>query len=317
MPRESSDDEGKEAEISDAPRQTVHDPIVLALIEWGTSRSFEATLSEWMKERCHDFVEALPQIGDEQPLSWGNNFHEYTDWLDEQLEGFCEEHGVTGADVAERMEATLASNKDFFPAFMAITEYSVFVQQMHNLAAAEQRAEDAEKAADDGYDDGDVMNISGVWEADPDAYDPESCERMLNHGKCPWMFRKILKRSARLIKDVTLTQEKHQFTFCFSLHLFGTSLVTHPYEEMRDDNNLWGLPFKIKIAKPTKSGVRYQQFEHPGLPSDTVDTSHFYLEDNGNRLVWESRMYRSDIDKECVNIQQFIRKGYSGSKSRK
>jgi hypothetical protein len=49
-------------------------------------------------------------------------------------------------------------------------------------------------------------------------------------GKCPWMFRKILKRASRLIKDVQLMQTKDDFTFIFTLHLFGTSISTHPCE---------------------------------------------------------------------------------------
>jgi hypothetical protein len=325
MSREESksDDETKFDDHDTMTSQKIHDPIVLALIDWGTSESFEASLSQWMKERCNDFVEALPGSDEEQPLSWGNNFHDYTRWLEIQLQDFCDSNGVACGDVAERMEETLASNNDFFPAVMAITDYDVFVKQMHAMAIAEQRADEATKAADDcddndddNDDDDDVMNISGVWCADPEAYDPSMTERMLVHGKCPWMFRKILKRSSRL--DVTLKQEKHQFTFCFTLHLFGTRLVTHPYEVLRDDKNLWGLPFKKKVFRPDKSGLRYQQFEHPGLPSDTIDTSHFYLEDDGDTLIWESRMYRSDLDKECVNIQKFIRKreGSSSNSSR-
>ena len=79
--------------------------------------------------------------------------------------------------------------------------------------------------------------------------------------------------------------------------------------------NMWNKPFKILVHRPTKAGIKYQQFEHPNLPSDTIDTSHFWLEDGGDRLVWESRMYRSDIDKEVVNVQQFIRKGSALSQS--
>jgi len=264
---------------------------------------------------------------------------------------------------------------------MAITEYAAFVTQMHNLAVMAESRDNAYRAADDKNEGKDgVMNISGIWEADPDSYDPEGAERMLEHGeltrfgsgtyaigdiaccmhaertaaraceerpaktasakraalanppdspvraalfaltppsgKCPWMFRKILKRSARLIKDVQLTQTVTDFTFIFTLHLFGTSIQTHPYGVMRDDFNLWGKPFKIKLATPDEHGVKYQQFGHPGLPDDTIDTSHFWITDGGDRLMWESKMYRSDIDKEVTNLQQFIRKG-GGLSSRK
>jgi hypothetical protein len=78
-----------------------------------------------------------------------------------------------------------------------------------------------------------------------------------------------------------------------------------------DDLNLWNKPFKKKVLRPGKDGLKYVQTDHPNLPEGTKDTSHFWLEDGGDRLMWESRMYRPDLDKEVVNVQQFMRRGSS------
>ena len=67
---------------------------------------------------------------------------------------------------------------------MAITEYVAFVTQMHNLAVMAESRDNAYRAADDKNEGKDlIMNISGIWEADPDSYDPEGAERMLEHGE--------------------------------------------------------------------------------------------------------------------------------------
>jgi hypothetical protein len=254
MPRE----EGKEAEGKTDDRSDEEDDdrrgedsssttqLIDALIEWGVSPSFESALSTWMNDRCMDFIEERPEIQDEQPLSWGTAFAEYSEWLDEQLGDFCDENGSTPEEVGRQMQSVMQTlSGSFFPAFMEITEYDIFVTQMHNLAEAKVIEEEAAKAADgDGlvegkageFMSGDVMNISGVWEADPNAYDPARTEAMLIHGECPWMNRKvnppppscslrkrpltppppypppqILKRASKLVKDVRLTQTEDDF----------------------------------------------------------------------------------------------------------
>ncbi|GMI43779.1 hypothetical protein TeGR_g8724 [Tetraparma gracilis] len=314
--RSDEEDDDRRGEDSSSTTQLID-----ALIEWGVSPSFESALSTWMNDRCMDFIEERPEIQDEQPLSWGTAFAEYSEWLDEQLGDFCDEDGSTPEEVGRQMQSVMQTlSGSFFPAFMEITEYDIFVTQMHNLAEAKVIEEEAAKAADgDGlvegkageFMSGDVMNISGVWEADPNAYDPARTEAMLIHGECPWMNRKILKRASKLVKDVRLTQTEDDFTIIFTLHLFGTKLKTYKYDVWTDDLNLWNKPFKKKVLRPGKDGLKYVQTDHPNLPEGTKDTSHFWLEDGGDRLMWESRMYRPDLDKEVVNVQQFMRRGSS------
>jgi len=106
MPRDESKHDD---EASDAPPQKIRDPLVFRLIEWGTSASFEANLSDWMKRRCDDYVE-MPPKGEEQPLSWGNGFGEYNEWLEDQLEEFCEENDASAKEVAAAMEETMSTN---------------------------------------------------------------------------------------------------------------------------------------------------------------------------------------------------------------
>jgi hypothetical protein len=291
---------------------TIHDPVILELIEWGTSRSFEEELAEWMENHSSEFVDECG-IDEEQPLTWGNAFREYIEWLDAKLGEFCSDLSVSSEEVAEKMAATIDKNKDeeFFPAFMNITEYDVFVAQMHELALKARREREATEAVEEAAeaDDSGVMNISGIWEADPTKYDPESAEAALKHANCPWVFRKVLKRAARFVKNITMKQEEKELTFSFTLHLFGTTVNTIQYGEMCPDTNLWDKPVKVRWDQPAKDGLRFEQFENPGIPADSRDRGHMYLEDDGDRLVWVTRLYRPDLDKESYYVQHFLRKG--------
>jgi hypothetical protein len=159
-----------------------------------------------------------------------------------------------------------------------------------------------------------VMNVSGVWEADPtgglgENTGPEACEAHLKHSKCPWVFRKVLKRAARLIKNITLTQREDTFTFAFTLHLFGTTENEVRYGELCDDTNMWDCPVKMKMDRPTKEFVHYQQLENPGIPEDSYDRSDMWLEDDGDRMIMESKLYRPDLGTETTYRQEFLRKG--------
>ena len=139
----------------------VNDPVVLSLIEWGTSAKFERELGDWMQKNCEPFVNFV-DAGDEQPLEWGSAFSAYCKWLDTELGEFCKNEDVSPAAVSKRMAVCLEDNKetDFFPAFMSITDYGMFVSHMHERAIERDREDAAKEALADASGEG---NISGCW----------------------------------------------------------------------------------------------------------------------------------------------------------
>ncbi|GMI23081.1 hypothetical protein TeGR_g9798 [Tetraparma gracilis] len=304
----------EESKGGDTHRDTVSNPTTLALIRWGTGRAFEEDLAGWMEGRAEIFKEKV-EPGDEQPLEWGSCFSEYCTWLDEQLSSFCAENDMSPKEVSSAMAESMEEHGDeFFPTFMSITEYNTFREHMVKLAERRERERDAAEAREEGEESG-GGNISGTWVADPDKYDPEQAERALAHGGCPWVYKKVLKRAARFIKDVTVTQASEGITFAFTIHLFGTTVNYIPYDETIATTNLWGKPLKTRCPRPEpgQDGVAYEQFENPGIPADTKDTSRWFLQDDGQTLVWESSVYRPDLDKLVV-YSQYLRRKDGGSR---
>jgi hypothetical protein len=161
------------------------------------------------------------------------------------------------------------------------------------------------------------MNLSGVWMADAAMYDPESAEEGLKQVNCPWVFRKVLKRAAKLIKDITITQTNTELSFSFTIHLFGTSTNTLEYGKRCPDTNLWNKPVEILCDQPTEKGVFYRQFGSPGIPEDTTHENRMWLEDNGERMIWECKVYRPDLDVEKTYTQYFLRKHDDDNRSHK
>jgi hypothetical protein len=206
----------------DAGAPVLIDATVVRLIDWGTSGEFEEVLSAWMKDHCEDFGGSL-DLAEEQPLSLGTIFSDYCEWLDGKLGNFCDEENLDPDDVSKKMAECLASNKEdeFFPAFMAITEYDEFARQMHDLAVARMRMDKADDAVEAANEDG-GFNISGTWEADPDAYNPEGAEEALILVACPWVFRKVLKRASKFVKDITIKQTDKEVEFAFTIHLVSS-----------------------------------------------------------------------------------------------
>lgn len=146
--------------------------------------------------------------------------------------------------------------------------------------------------------------------SDPDRYDPDSVEEGLKQVNCPWVFRKVLKRAAKFIKDVTIKQDDDGIEFAFSIHLFGTTINYAPYGELCVTKNLWGKECKVMGPRPPRgqNGTRYEQFENPGCPEGTTYKGSWQLADNGQTLVWENVVYRPDLDTTVVYTQYLIRK---------
>jgi hypothetical protein len=80
--------------------------LVTKLAEWGTSDEFTDALDAWMDQRCTIFDRAGNEDGS-QPLDWGAAFQEYNQWLDGQLEKFCESVGAGYEEVSSAVASTL------------------------------------------------------------------------------------------------------------------------------------------------------------------------------------------------------------------
>ena len=253
-------------------------------MHFGTSADFETELDEWMEDRCSIFEDA-GDVATEQKLEWGGCFSDYCEWLDLKLETFCSDEGFTSEEVAVSMSTVLSDHSDaeFFPAFMACTDYPVFVRQMQERAIRSERAVESAAAADATIATGGV-NISGVYNADPKTYDPESSEAYLKQLNCPWVFRKVLKRASRFVKDVCITQTDTTLTFAFTVHLFGTTVNASSFGETCTIKNLWRKDCTFKPDHPGPDQIRTTQSNNHGCPEGTLDRSVWWLEDGGDRL---------------------------------
>ncbi|GMI09497.1 hypothetical protein TrLO_g1280 [Triparma laevis f. longispina] len=296
---------------------TMIDRTIVTLIDWGTSAEFESELSGWIKDHCEDFSGSL-DLAEEQPLSLGTIFNDYCEWLDGKLGDFCDDENLDPDDVSKKMAECLSANKEeeFFPAFMAITEYDEFARQMHDIAVARMRMGKADDAVEIAAEEG-GFNISGTWEADPDAYDPEGAEEALKMGACPWVFRKVLKRASKFVKDITIKQTDVDVEFAFTIHLFGTTVNRIEFGHPVTIKNLWkkDIQTTYTLESDRLCGV---QTGHPGVPEGvlTDDSVWTLLEDN-NKLVWTTTLSRADMDEDVVYRQVFLRKGAGGKGRRK
>ena len=61
------------------------------------------------------------ELGGEQKLEWGTTYSKYVDWLEEQLDQFCESQGCTVEEIfAKLKECMEGENSNFMPGMFCI-----------------------------------------------------------------------------------------------------------------------------------------------------------------------------------------------------
>ena len=135
----------------------------------------------------------------------------------------------------------------------------------------------------------------------------------------PYIFRKVLMRSSKFVKDIMITQSPQDGTieWAFSIHLFGTTVNQQILGKKLTMDNLWHKPVTSVLAPFSSEGVSYQWTDHPGCPEGTVDDSLWELDESGDKLLWHSKVYRPDLDQTTVYTQHFLRQKEKRRKGKK
>jgi hypothetical protein len=125
--------------------------LVAKLADWGTSDEFRDALDQWMDARV------LMNNDGSEPVNWAATFEEYNQWLDGQLDKFCESVGAGYEEVSKAVASTLevvlsarldrsipnlyrfrwlqsGRETEGFPEFMRYTEYDAFTARMRKRA---------------------------------------------------------------------------------------------------------------------------------------------------------------------------------------
>merc|ERR1712086_418091 len=97
--------------------------------------------------------------------------------------------------------------------------------------------------------------------------------------------------------------------FVYNIHLFGTTVVRINYGKRCTIPNLWKKDNTVYMEQPGSGDIKYEVFDQPGIPKDSPTTHKWWLEADGDKLLWETIVYRPDIDKKVVYVQHFLRSG--------
>ena len=139
----------------------------------------------------------------EQRIEWGNVYSKYVDWLEEQLDQFCESEGCTVEEVFEKLkECMTGENSNFMPVFMQNTEYAHFLKQVRYYANNKKTREQVKDACEVKKDKERrksttaCVNFSGHWVVDQSYDHKKKAQAFMEAAGTPWIYRKIFSHAA-------------------------------------------------------------------------------------------------------------------------
>jgi hypothetical protein len=298
--------------------------------EWGTSDDFNRKVDLWMEVRNvihtlliltsthtrrkqknadETFRDASPK--GEQKLHWGQKFSEYNDWLEEELESFCDCEDVSPESVFSSLKNGLKREKEkearWFPIFMSNTIYENFLHEMRSRARELDILSDATHAAVRVEND---VNISGVWYHDPKYLDRKTLSRLMKLAKLPWIFRKLFSTiaSTRNI-SIIIEQTEDYVRLTQKFKFFGSSETLLRWERPTRVYNFWR---KICTCTATlkKNRIEMKMTDLDYYPEGSCVCHTWKINDDGD-LIFTMGVDLPD-DGEKIRLSFHMRRERSG-----
>ena len=257
--KEEMKSESKEEDIIDAS------DLVDRFAVYCTSDEFSKDLRDWERENCSAFRGC--DLSLEQPLEFTKLHEEYIGVMEGLMENYCRDEGLSIEELFKAVAEVVDDSgvAEFLPQVLLNTEYMHFARQMKSAAEID---EDREKAMEAGTSGGRGrhMNLSGVYKRSPKyKFDSKGFDMFLSSVGCPWVFRKLMIKSASNITDVFLTHADGELNFKYKMSFFGSRETVYLLDGVkRDVLNLWNVP-RPQTCFEEDDGVTIVIRPHPAL----------------------------------------------------
>ena len=228
-------------------------------------------------------------------LEWTDLHRQYVELVETKLDGFCQDNGANVEEMFKEISEASdnAGISEFLPQIILNTEYHHFSKQMKAMAEKDDDRRRSMAAAQvlPSKKDGIGFNLSGVYHKSPD--DPMTnadWDRFLQAVKCPWVFRKLITKSAMNIKDVFITHNENQMIFKYKMKFFGTREMIYNLDgKSRDVENVWKVMYpQCAFNENDRERVVVKVDPHPSLGKGGYTEHNFHLKkkDGVTTLVW-------------------------------
>ena len=228
-------------------------------------------------------------------LEWTDLHRQYVELVEVKLDTFCQENNANVEEMFKEISEASdnAGISEFLPQIILNTEYHYFSRQMKAMA---EKADDRRRSMKASLvvpskKDAVGFNLSGVYHKSPDdPMTPEMWEKFLQAVKCPWVFRKLITKSAMNIKEVFITHTETQMIFKYKMKFFGTREMVYNLDgESRDVENVWKVTYPQRAFNNNeKERVIVKVEPHPALGKGGFTEHNFHhVKKNGvTTLVW-------------------------------
>eukprot|EP00928_Gymnodinium_smaydae_P013642 TRINITY_DN14964_c0_g1_i4.p1 TRINITY_DN14964_c0_g1~~TRINITY_DN14964_c0_g1_i4.p1 ORF type:complete len:420 (-),score=79.12 TRINITY_DN14964_c0_g1_i4:90-1307(-) len=145
------------------------------------STELQAKLDSFLQSRCNEFKGC--SLDGEHKLEWTTAHNEYIAFVEQHLEAFLRERGVSADDLRGALEAALGGAVWSLPLLRSL-EYQSYIAQMIARACAPALRREALQSEVAGA-------FGGVWKYQPQRTDARTLDRFLKRMGAPWILRRL------------------------------------------------------------------------------------------------------------------------------
>lgn len=253
----------------------------------------------------------------EQDLRWGTVYSQYVDWLENQLDQFCESQGCTVEEVfAKLKECMKGENSSFMPMFMQNTEYEHFLGQMKYYANQKKTEKQVKKALESKKDKERrksktlCVNFSGQWVVDQSVDHKDSVEEYMEASGVPWIYRKIFSHAAtsKYLKLFIEQNGDKSIRVVFRYKFFGGTDLTVNFDEEVVQKSIWREErrWKVTLDKEKRTMNMHAIKDRP-LPKNVLKKYSFWKMGPYEETLMYTKCLEMKGGKTLKHVQHFVR----------